>query len=123
MGRKWSSISARESACVPSYPTRSPSSSKQAAIAGASCWFQAMSICSYKRRIGCSDDIVSVLDIENNSSHLARGHNELVSRYNNSMVGEGTLHQPFAGMDKISKQGLSVSSYGRSSTGQTPHDS
>jgi sugar lactone lactonase YvrE len=39
-----------------------------------------------------------------------------------SQVGEGTLHQPIAGMDKISKQGLFVSSYGRSSTGQTPHD-
>jgi len=46
----------------------------------------------------------------------------VVSRYNNSMVGEGTLHQPVAEMDNNSNQGLFVSSYGRSGTGQTPHD-
>src|SRR5215212_4954143 len=67
MGRKWSSIAARKSAWLPSKPTRLPSSSNWAAIAGASCWFQAMRICSYKRRIGWSDEEVSVLDIQNNS--------------------------------------------------------
>jgi hypothetical protein len=64
-----------------------------------------------------------VLDIENNSSHLARGHNELVSHFNNSMVGEGALHQSFAEMDKNSEQVLLMSFYGRSGTRQTPHDS
>src|SRR5215217_3934869 len=67
MGRKWSSIAARESAWLPSNPTRLPSSSNWAAIAGASCWFQAMRICSYKRRIGWSDEVVSVPGIQNNS--------------------------------------------------------
>src|SRR5215208_6764470 len=70
MGRKWSSIAARESAWLPSYPTRLPSSSNWAAIAGASCWFQAMRISSYRRRIGWSDETVLVLDIQNNSFHL-----------------------------------------------------
>src|SRR5215208_1713727 len=64
MGRKWSSIAARESAWLPSYPTRLPSSSNWAAIAGASCWFQAMRISSYRRRIGWSDETVLVLDIQ-----------------------------------------------------------
>src|SRR5919199_5536861 len=99
MGRKWSSIAARESAWLPSYPTRLPSSSNRAAIAGASCWFQEMRICSYKRRIWWSDEVVSVLDIQNKSFYLTRGRNELVLQYNNSTLGEGALH-PFAGTDK-----------------------
>src|SRR5215212_11803113 len=78
MGRKWSSIAARKSAWLPSNPTRLPSSSNWAAIAGASWWFQAMRICSYKRRIGWSGEVVSVLDIQNTSflSYLvlARAH-------------------------------------------------
>src|SRR5215210_3744997 len=67
MGRKWSSIVERESAWLPSYPTRLPSLSKWVAIAAASRWFQAIRISSYKRRIGCADEIVSVLDIQNHS--------------------------------------------------------
>src|SRR5829696_4464447 len=48
-----------------------PSSSKRAAIAAASCWFQAMRMCSYKRRTGWSvEGAVSVLGIQNNSFYL-----------------------------------------------------
>src|SRR5215203_1109817 len=71
MGRKCSSIAARESAWLPSNPTRLPSTSKRAAIAAASCSFQAMRIRSYKRRTGWSvEGAVSVLGIQNNSFYL-----------------------------------------------------
>src|SRR5215204_2720275 len=92
MGRKWSSIVARESAWLPSYPTRLPSSSNWAAIAVASCWFHAMRICSYRRRIGWSDEAVLVLDIQNNSflSYLvlARAHSRFLQlRFSRFTVG------------------------------------
>jgi hypothetical protein len=47
---------------------------------------------------------------------------ELVLHYNNSMVGEGALHHPFAGMDKKSEQGLFMSLYGRAVLGRSARD-
>jgi hypothetical protein len=45
-----------------------------------------------------------------------RGRNELVLQYDNSMVGEGALHPPFAGIDKDGENSLIVGFYGRGGT-------
>jgi hypothetical protein len=67
-------------------------------LSAASRWFQAIRISSYKRRIGCADEIVSVLDIQNHS-HLSHSRSQRFSlQYNNSMVGKGAFPHPFAGM-------------------------
>src|SRR5215204_5859602 len=117
MGRKWSSIAARESAWLPSNPTRLLSTSKRAAIAAASCSFQAMRIRSYRRRTGWSvEGAVSVLGIQNNSFYLTRDRNELFLQHNNSTIGEGAVHPPFAGMYENGEKDLIVGFYGRSGT-------